>query len=148
MNLKLGQLLKATLFALPLALPGVALAQSADTAPGTHDTNKGALQQENSLGNGTMDNPDKQNAGSLGTSNPQDTNDTSKSELDRNPPAGSLGTSGSSSTSDRSVGGDINKANDDTANMNSNAATSTKHKKTKKTVKRTTTTDYSNDSTR
>jgi hypothetical protein len=149
MNRKLGQLIKATLFALPFALPGVALAQSADTTPGTHDTaNKGALQQENSLGNGTMDNTDKQNAGSLGTSNPQDTSGTSKSDLDRKPQPGSVGTSGSSSTSDRSVGGDINKANDDTPNMNSDSATSTKQKKTKKTVKPTTSTDFNNDSTR
>ena len=147
MNRKLGQLIKATLFALPLALPGVALAQSADTAPGTHDTaDKGAVQPESSLGNGTMDNTDKQNAGSLGTSNPQDTSGTSKSDLDRNPPPGSLGTSGSSSTSDRSVGGDINKPNDDTANMNSDTMTNTKQKKTKKTVKSSTTTDSSSES--
>jgi hypothetical protein len=128
MNRKLGQLIKATLFALPFALPSVALAQSAGGgAAGTQDSAGSPT--------GTMDNTDKQNAGSLGDSSP------SKSDPDRNPPAGTLGTSGSSSTSDRSVGGDINKSSDDAAKMNSDSTTTTKHKKTKKTVKHTTTSD-------
>ena len=35
MNRKLGQVIKAALFALPLALPGVALAQSATGSTGS-----------------------------------------------------------------------------------------------------------------
>ena len=38
MNRKLGQLIKAALFALPLALPGVALAQSAGSSTGSSAT--------------------------------------------------------------------------------------------------------------
>jgi|SwirhisoilCB1_FD_contig_31_11396097_length_490_multi_6_in_0_out_0_1 hypothetical protein len=146
MNRKLGHLIKAAIFALPLALPGVALAQSADTTannpPVQDDANKGSLNQDNSVGNsnaqgssgmnsgGTLDQTDKQNAGSLGTT-PSDT-----------PPAGKLDTSGSSTSGDRSVGGDINKPND-TTNMNSDTSTTTTHKK--KSVKKSTTTDLNND---
>jgi hypothetical protein len=170
MNRKLGQLIKAALFALPLALPGVALAQSAGggvTAPGSSTTsesttsttdsttrgaqdsaNKGA-QDSNSgsaatgMNSGTMDNTDKQNAGTP-------TPDTSgSSDVDRTPPAGSLGTSGSATTGDRNIGGDINKSNDDTAKMNSDSATTTKHKKTtKKSVKHSTTSDLDSDNNR
>ncbi|MGZ3439449.1 MAG: hypothetical protein ACXVDD_08025, partial [Polyangia bacterium] len=155
MNRKLGQLIKATLFALPLALPGVALAQSAGgdvPAPGsstksesstssTTDTttlnkqdnaNKGYQDSQggssaSGMSSGTMDNTDKQNAGT------PDTKGAGTSDVDRTPPAGSLGTSGSSATSDRDLGGDINKSNDDTAKMNSDSTTTTRHqKKTKK----------------
>jgi hypothetical protein len=139
MNRKLGHLIKAAIFALPLALPGVALAQTADTnTPGAQDdANKGSVPQDKSnVGNsnaqgssgmnsgGTLDQTDKQNAGSLGTS--PGTSDT-------NPPAGKLDTSGSSTSGDRGVGGDINKSND--SNMSSE--TTTTHKKsTKKSTKR------------
>jgi hypothetical protein len=132
MNRKLGQLIKATLFVLPLALPGVALAQSAgggDVPPGSSSgSDNGARSTGTSAG--TMDNTDKQNAGS------QDTGSTSKSDLDRNPPAGSLGTSGSSSTSDRDIGGDVNKPSD---------STTTKQKNTKPTENQTPTKDSKSD---
>ena len=155
MNRKLGHLIKAAIFALPLALPGVALAQSADTNTNPNnpsvqdDANKGSLDQDKTIGNsnqqgssgmnsgGTLDNTDKQNAGSLGT-NPSDT--------EPNPPAGKLDTSGSSTSGDRSVGGDINKS-DDTSNMNSDTSRTTTHKKIKKSVKKTSPSDLNNDNT-
>jgi hypothetical protein len=147
MNRKLGHLIKAAIFALPLALPGVALAQSADkdNPPTQNDSNKGSLDQDNTVGNsnaqgssgmnsgGTLDQTDKQNAGSLGAT-PSDT--------ERNPPAGKLDTSGSSTSTDRGVGGDINKPSD-TSNMNSETTTTTK--KIKKSVKKTSPSDTNND---
>jgi hypothetical protein len=158
MNRKLGHLIKAAIVALPLALPGVALAQSAGTSGSTDTSNpaaqddatKGSLGQDKNLGNsntqgssgmssgGTLDQTDKQNAGSLGSS----TGDTGPGDI-KTPPAGSLDTSGSAKSSDRGVGGDINKS-DDTANMNSDETTTTTHKKIKKTVKRAAPSDLNN----
>lgn len=168
MNRKLGQVIKAALFALPLALPGVALAQSTtdtDNPPAQDTTNKGTLEQkDNTQGSsgmssgsstGTLDQTDKQNAGSpgneapgqpsqgaggMGTGSQQGTSGTG----DYTPPAGSLDKSGSSSTSDRNLGGDINKS-DDTSNMNkeSTGTESTNGKSQKKmnqTSKKSTTT--------
>lgn len=167
MNRKLGQLIKAALFALPFALPGVALAQSAtgstgsssgaatDTAnPSPQDTNnQGSLDKNDNVGNsnaqgssgmnapsGTLDQNNKQpNAGSLGNQ------PTTPGTNDYNPPAGSLDNSGSSTATDKSVGGDINK--DDTSNMNTESTGTMKHKKTKKSIKHSTTSDTTSSDT-
>jgi hypothetical protein len=144
MNRKLGHLLKATIIALPLALPAAALAQAAgdsntppsgsDTAiPPTNDTTnlgKDHAASPNSVG-GTMDNADKQNAGAPGTT-------------PTTPPAGSMDNSGSSTATDRNVGGDINKSSDDL--KGDSTSTMTKQKTTKKkTIKNSTGTDVPND---
>jgi|SwirhisoilCB2_FD_contig_61_1050208_length_995_multi_8_in_0_out_0_1 hypothetical protein len=128
MNRKLGTLIKAALFALPLALPGVALAQTADQPP---------------TSNGTYDNADKQNAPIEDKSNldknvPQPESGSTGVTPDnaRTPPAGSLDNSGSTKSNDNSVGGDINKTpeqmNSDTGN------TTTTTTKSKKTIKKST----------
>ncbi|HEY2746135.1 MAG TPA: hypothetical protein VGL86_15975 [Polyangia bacterium] len=120
MNRKLGQLIKAALFALPLALPGVALAQSAGSTPPTS--------------NGTYDNADKQNQAPLDKSM-QDKNGAQPESsgvtgdtTEKTPPAGDLDTSGTSKTTDHNaVGGDINKPS---KMDNDTTTTTTKHKKT------------------
>jgi hypothetical protein len=169
MNRKLGQLIKAALFALPFALPGVALAQSAtgssgspsgaatDTAnPAAQDTNTpGSLDKSDNVGNsnaqgssgmnapsGTLDqnNKNQPNAGSLGNQ------PTTPGTNDYNPPEGALDNSGSSTATDKSVGGDINKS-DDTSNMNTESTGTMKHKKTKKTIKHSTTSDTTSSDT-
>ena len=124
MNRKLGQVIKAALVALPLALPGVALAQSAG-AP---------------TSNGTYDNTDKQNApmdksnqatpeSSTGVTSPSDT-------TDKTPPAGSLDTSGAAKDTDRSTGGDINKPN--SMDSDTSTTTTTRSTNTKKSIKKST----------
>ncbi len=127
MNRKLGQLIKAAIFTLPLALPGMAFAQSAggsidtktnDTAaPPAQEENKGAIDESNKGVNSPQPGADEMNA------NPQT---GSKSDLERNPPAGSLDNSGSSKTKEPGVGGDINKSPD--TNMD-NDTTKSKEKK-------------------
>ena len=104
MNRKLGQVIKAIVFAVPFALPGIALAQSAAGSSPTNDTtanqpdtakppaqdnaNKGV--DQNNLGspnaNGTLDQnqADKQNAGSLGTGS-EDASGTSNSDHQSQP---------------------------------------------------------------
>ena len=161
MNRKLGQMIKAAIFALPFALPGVALAQSATGSTGSsaQDTaNQGAVDQtqkpsdENagSLGNSNSPSeqqPSEQQPSGMGTGSQQGTSGTS----DYNPPAGSLDKSGSSSTTDRNLGGDMNKS-DDTSGLNKESTgTTTKEKKSHKTSKRSTsesTSDTSRDRTK
>ncbi|HEX8951035.1 MAG TPA: hypothetical protein VF945_04280 [Polyangia bacterium] len=156
MNRKLGHWIKAALFALPLALPGVALAQSAtdtsspsaQTPQAPQDTsNKGSLEETNKeTTGGSFDRADKQNAGSVDQTTPSQ---TTPSEIDRTPPAGALDKSGPSTSSDRSIGGDINKS-DDTMNMNSESTTTTttKQKKSKKIDKSAPSKDTSSDMNR
>ena len=126
MNRKLGQLIKAALFALPLALPGVALAQSAGSSQGSSATGttttpndtampqgsdtKGSLEDNSKLGTGTSNSnlgtddnaAGKMNSGSTGTS------DTGKYGNTDQQNSGSLGNStgvsGSSSTGSTGVG--------------------------------------------
>jgi hypothetical protein len=75
MNRKLGQTIKAALIALPLALPGVALAQSAGDQP---------------TSNGTYDNTDKQNAPTYNTKSTPESAGGVTGTTDTTPPAGSL----------------------------------------------------------
>ena len=146
MNRKLGQMIKAAIFALPFALPGVALAQSATGSTGSsaQDTaNQGTLDQtqkpsdENAGSLGNSNSPSEQQPSGMGTGSQQGTSGTS----DYNPPAGSLDKSGSSSTTDRNLGGDMNKSQD-TSGMNKESTgtsgTTTKEKKSHKTSKRST----------
>jgi hypothetical protein len=110
MNRKLGQVIKAALIALPLALPGVALAQSAGSPP---------------TSNGTYDNTDKLNAPADKANAPQPESNTGVTPSDtteKTPPAGSLDTSGTAKDSDKSLGGDINKAPE---KMDSDSTTTT-----------------------
>jgi hypothetical protein len=117
MNRKLGTLIKAAVFALPLALPGVALAQSYDNADKQNapmDTDKA---------------PDK---------NVQPEGVTPPSGEEKTPPAGSLDTSGTAKPSERGAGGDINKMPE-----GSQGSSETKTTKTKKSIKKSTTTSPS-----
>lgn len=147
MNRKLGQMIKAAIFALPFALPGVALAQSATGSTGSSaqdSANQGTLDQtqkpsdENAGSLGNSNSPSEQQPSGMGTGSQQGTSGTS----DYNPPAGSLDKSGSSSTTDRNLGGDMNKS-DDTSGVNkestdTSGSTTTKQKKSHKTSKRST----------
>ena len=126
MNRKLGTLIKAALFALPLALPGVALAQSADQPTST----------------GTYDNADKQNAPMQDKSNIDKTTPQPESgstgvtpDSARTPPPSdnNLDTSGSTKSAEPGVGSDINKSPE---NMNSDTSTTTRTTKIKKHVKK------------
>ena len=116
MNRKLGQTIKAALIALPLALPGVALAQSAGDQP---------------TSNGTYDNTDKQNAPTDRTKADPESAGGVTGTTDTTPPAGSLDTSGTLKEHDKGVGGDINKAPDKMDTDSSETNTTTK-KSTKK----------------
>jgi hypothetical protein len=129
MNRKLGQLIKAALFALPLALPGVALAQSAGgstTGSGSYDNTDKANQAAPDKSMQDKSAPTPENSGT--TPSP----DTS----DKTPPAGDLDNSGSSKMKDHdSTGGDINKP----SQMDNDTGTTTTKKKTT-TIKKSTTT--------
>jgi len=118
MNRKLVHLVPAALLALPLALPGVALAQ-AQGGSTTGDFGGGTVGSRNqkpetgTMGDSTgTTGATTRGATGLGTG-AQPLGSTSSSDAWSTPPAGSLGTSGSTRSSDRSVGGDINKSTRD-----------------------------------
>ncbi len=120
MNRKLGQLMKAALFAVPLALPGVAFAQSAGSPPTT----------------GTYDNADKQNAPidksmQDKTGAQPESSGVTGDTGDKTPPAGDLDTSGTSKDHNNAAGGDINKP----SGMDTGTTTTTKTKKSTTTKK-------------
>src|SRR5262249_21277257 len=118
----------------PLALPGVALAQGQGApAGGAYDN---ADKQNAPVDkNAPMENKGAQPEGTTGVTPPEE----------KTPPAGSLDTSGTAKPSDKNVGGDINKTPE---TSEGSSGTSSTMKKTKKTIKKSTTdTNPSTDTT-